>query len=135
MNVISLILAILAFGLSLFAVIYKKEGPQGPKGEKGDKGDEGDRGPKGTKGDKGDKGEEGPKGERGKDGRDGQNGKDGISVIKNEGDITAEDIIKLLASVSVINLPNTEIHASNGFYQDKGKEVNDNVTDFYDPYM
>lgn len=130
LSITSLVLAILGFSLALFSVITKKEGPQGPKGEigpqglkgdKGDKGDEGNRGPKGAKGDKGDKGDEGPKGERGKDGRDGQNGKDGISVIKNAGDISAEEIIKILASVSVINLPNTEIHAAKGFFQDKGK--------------
>ena len=134
MNIIGLVLAIFAFGLSLFSIFYKKEGPQGPKGDKGDKGeigpqgpkgdkgDEGNRGPKGAKGDKGDKGDEGPKGERGKDGRDGQNGKDGISVIKNAGDISAEEIIKILTSVSVINLPNTEIHAAKGFFQDEGRK-------------
>jgi hypothetical protein len=137
LSITSLVLAILGFSLALYSVITKKEGPQGPKGEMGprgfvgEKGDEGPQGPKGDrgpKGDKGEKGEEGPKGEKGKDGKDGKNGKDGkdgkdgVSVLKDKNDITGEDIIELLSHMTVINLPNTEIHAAKGFFQDEGRK-------------
>ena len=44
MNVISLILAIIAIGISVCSFFFKKEGP------KGDKGDKGEIGPKGLNG-------------------------------------------------------------------------------------
>ena len=128
LSITNLVLAILGFSLALYSVITKKEGPQGPKGEMGprgfvgEKGDEGPKGPKGDrgpKGDKGEKGQEGPKGEKGKDGKD---GKDGVSVLKDKNDITGEDIIELLSHMTVINLPNTEIHAAKGFFQDEGRK-------------
>lgn len=67
-------------------------------------------------GQQGEMGPQGPQGEKGED------GKDGVSVIKETPDLTGEDIVKLLSHMRTINLPNTEIHAANGFYQDKGKE-------------
>lgn len=105
LNIISLLLAIVAFCLALFAAVWKKagpEGPQGPKGEKGDPGEKGERGAAGRKGDtgeKGEKGEKGDKGDKGEDGApgaDGKDGQDGLSIIKNAGDLSKEDILKVL---------------------------------------
>ena len=93
LSIISLVVALVAVTFS--TMTYVKGGPQGEMGPQG------------------------PQGEKGEDGKD---GKDGVSVIKETPDLTGEDIVKLLSHMRIINLPNTEIHAANGFYQDKGKE-------------
>lgn len=133
MSIISLVIAIIACCLSIYAVIARKEGPQGLQGERGPKGEQGPQGERGPKGSKGDKGEQGPQGERGPqgekgpkgdDGHDGKNGvdgKDGISVIKNDGDISSEDLIKILSNLQSIKLPNTKIEA-HSFYSTEAKK-------------
>lgn len=132
-NIVSFILSLFAFGLSITALVFKKEGPQGPKGDKGEPGDKGEVGPQGEKGErglkgsKGDVGPQGEKGEPGKDGKDGvdgkpgKDGKDGASIIKEVGDLSAEDIVKTLSSVEKLDIPNTVInaktvYAKGGFY-------------------
>lgn len=135
LTVISLVVALVAVIFS--AMTYVKGGPQGemgpqgpqgemgPQGPQGEKGERGERGPKGKQGEtgpQGPQGEMGPQGPQGEKGEDGKDGKDGVSVIKETPDLTGEDIVKLLSHMRTINLPNTEIHAANGFYQDKGKE-------------
>jgi hypothetical protein len=132
-SIVSFILALLAFGLSIAALVIKKEGPQGPKGEKGDKGEPGEMGPQGEKGErglKGSKGEMGPQGEKGEPGKDGKDGadgkpgkdgKNGASIIKEVGDLSAEDIVKTLSTVEKLDIPNTVInakivYAKDGFY-------------------
>ena len=140
MNVISLILAIIAIGISVCSFFFKKEGPKGETGPKGDKGEKGERGERGMrgftgetgpKGEKGEKGETGPKGDRGLQGTKGKDGRDGISVIKDEKDLSSDEIVKLLSNLSEIKLPNTKIVASS-FYEKKDIE-NDmyDITDFY----
>lgn len=116
MVIAALIMAILALACSVFAILFKKEGPQGPQGEmgpqgpKGDKGDQGERGPKGTKGDKGDKGDVGPQGPKGKDGK---------SVIKEPGDMSAEDVHNLLSELKELNLPETTVTGKSFFESEK----------------
>ncbi len=121
MSIISLVLAIIAFGLSIYAVIVRKEGPQGPQGAKGPQGERGAKGPKGDKGEQGPQGERGLQGDKGPKGDNGVDGKDGISVIKNEGDISSEDLIKILSNLQSIELPNTKIEA-HSFYSTEAKK-------------
>ena len=97
MVIACLVISILALACSIFSIFFKKVGPQGPQGIKGDKGETGVQGPQGEKGEKGDKGE------------------DGVSVLKEDGDITGEDIVKLLSQMDVINLGKAHIKCD-GFY-------------------
>lgn len=120
MNVISLILAIIAIGISVCSFFFKKEGPKGETGPKGDKGERGERGMRGfigetgPKGDKGDKGEIGPKG---------LNGKDAI--------LNSDELLFLLSNMTEINLPNTKIIAKTF---NESKQENNDVYDAYDKY-
>lgn len=126
--VISLIFAVAAMSLSVFVLLkggpQGKEGPVGPQGPKGEKGAKGPQGEKGDKGDKGDVGPQGPvgpqgdKGADGKNGRDGKDGKDGVSVIKETGDLTGEDIVRLLSSMEEINIPNTTIRVFKAYAEE-----------------
>lgn len=115
MVIACLVISILALACSIFSILFKKVGPQGPQGEKGDKGETGSRGLKGEKGDKGEAGVQGPQGEKGEKGDKGEDGKDGVSVLKEAGDITGEDIVKLLSQMDVINLGKAHIKCD-GFY-------------------
>ena len=126
--VVSLIFAVAAMSLSVFVFLkggpQGKEGPVGPQGPKGEKGAKGPQGEKGDKGDKGDVGPQGPvgpqgdKGADGKNGRDGKDGKDGVSVIKETGDLTGEDIVRLLSSMEEINIPNTTIRVFKAYAEE-----------------
>ena len=100
MVIACLVISILALACSIFSILFKKVGPQGPQGEKGEKGDKGEAGVQGPQGEKGEKGED---------------GKDGVSVLKEAGDITGEDIVKLLSQMDVIDLGKTHIKCD-GFY-------------------
>ena len=100
MVIACLVISILALACSMFSILFKKVGPQGPQGEKGEKGDKGETGVQGPQGEKGEKGED---------------GKDGVSVLKEVGDITGEDIVKLLSQMDVIDLGKTHIKCD-GFY-------------------
>lgn len=100
MVIACLVISILALACSIFSILFKKVGPQGPQGEKGEKGDKGETGVQGPQGEKGEKGED---------------GKDGVSVLKEDGDITGEDIIKLLSQMDVIDLGKAHIKCD-GFY-------------------
>ena len=115
MVIACLVISILALACSIFSILFKKVGPQGPQGEKGDKGDKGEAGSRGIKGDKGETGVQGPQGEKGEKGDKGEDGKDGVSVLKEAGDITGEDIVKLLSQMDVIDLGKAHIKCD-GFY-------------------
>lgn len=118
MVIACLVISILALACSIFSILFKKVGPQGPQGEKGEKGDKGEDGSRGMKGDKGEtgvQGSQGPQGEKGEKGDKGEDGKDGISVLKEVGDITGEDIVKLLSQMDVIDLGKAQIKCD-GFY-------------------
>lgn len=112
MVIACLVISILALACSIFSILFKKVGPQGPQGEKGEKGDKGEAGSRGIKGDKGETGVQGPQGEKGEKG---DKGEDGVSVLKEAGDITGEDIVKLLSQMDVIDLGKTHIKCD-GFY-------------------
>jgi hypothetical protein len=126
--VVSLIFAVAAMGLSVFALLKggpqgkeRPVGPQGPKGEKGAKGPQGERGDKGDVGPQGPvgpQGEKGVDGKNGRDGKDGVNGRDGVSVIKETGDLTGEDIVRLLSSMKEINIPNTTIRVFKAYVEE-----------------
>ena len=118
MVIACLVISILALACSIFSILFKKVGPQGPQGEKGEKGDKGEDGSRGMKGDKGEtgvQGSQGPQGEKGEKGDKGEDGKDGVSVLKEVGDITGEDIVKLLSQMDVIDLGKAHIKCD-GFY-------------------
>lgn len=117
MAVVSLIFSILALASGIFALIFKRVGPQGERGATGPQGIQGEVGPKGDTGAQGPKGEDG---KNGRNGRNGKNGKDGISVIKTAGDMTGDDIVKLLSSMEVVDLKNAVIKA-NSFYTNQGE--------------
>lgn len=96
LSIVSLVIAILAIGLSICTFVLRKEGPQGPKGEKG---------------------EQGPKGD------DGAPGKDGASIIKEVGDISRDDIINVITENGKIDFGDAVVGAkrfygSEGLYQD-----------------
>lgn len=132
LSIVSLVIAILAIGLSICTFVLRKEGPQGPKGEKGDKGERGERGEKGIAGkdgkdgEKGERGERGPKGEKGEQGPkgdDGTPGKDGATIIKEVGDISRDDIMNVITENGKIDFGDAVIGAkrfygSEGLYQD-----------------
>lgn len=125
MAVVSLIFSILAFACGIFALIFKRVGPQGERGATGPQGIQGEVGPKGDIGAQGPKGEDGKNGRNGRNGKNGKDGKDGISVIKTAGDMTGDDIVKLLSSMEVVDLKNAVIKA-NSFYTNQGEY------DYYD---
>lgn len=50
-----------------------------------------------------------------KNGKGGKNRKDGKSVVKEVGDLTAEDVVSLLSKLEILSLSKTNIKA-NGFY-------------------
>ena len=54
-------------------------------------------------------------GPQGPQGIKGDKGEDGVSVLKEAGDITGEDIVKLLSQMDVINLGKAHIKCD-GFY-------------------
>ena len=120
LSIISLVLSLVAIGVCAYLFLNPKVGPQGEQGPKGDKGDKGNdglqgaRGERGMRGLQGERGEVGPQGERGEKGETGENGKDGkdgISVIKEAGDVSGDDIVKVLSNMSIVSLPNTVIKA------------------------
>lgn len=119
MQIVTLIISILALCCGVFSILVKKEGPQGPQGPKGPigptgpKGDKGEMGPQGPAGDKGPKGSKGDKGEMGPQGATGENG---VSVIKEAGDISGEDIVKVLSEMKEINLGKDTIIKCDGFF-------------------
>lgn len=132
LSIVSLVIAILAIGLSICTFVLRKEGPQGPKGDKGDKGEKGERGERGITGkdgEKGERGERGPKGEKGEqgpkgdDGAPGKDGKDGATIIKEVGDISRDDIMNVITENGKIDLGDAVVGAkrfygSEGLYQD-----------------
>ena len=132
LSIVSLVIAILAIGLSICTFVLRKEGPQGPKGDKGDKGEKGERGERGITGkdgEKGERGERGPKGEKGEqgpkgdDGAPGKDGKDGATIIKEVGDISRDDIMNVITENGKIDLGDAVVGAkrfygSDGLYQD-----------------
>ena len=132
LSIVSLVIAILAIGLSICTFVLRKEGPQGPKGEKGEQGERGERGiagkdgKDGKDGEKGERGERGPKGEKGEQGPkgdDGAPGKDGASIIKEVGDISRDDIINVITENGKIDFGDAVVGAkrfygSEGLYQD-----------------
>lgn len=107
MAVVSLVISILALLCGVFALIFKRVGPQGERGAVGPQGIQGERGPKGDTGEKG---------VDGKNGKNGKDGKDGVSVIKETGDLTGEDIIKILSDLEVINFGKGTIIKCDGYY-------------------
>lgn len=131
MAVIALIISILALGCGIFSLVFKRVGPQGERGAMGPQGPQGIQGPKGEKGEKGEKGKDGkngkdgavgaqgPKGEDGAQGPKGENGRDGISVIKDGGDISGEEIVRLLSELSVIDLGKGTVIKCDGYYDVK----------------
>ena len=132
LSIVSLVIAILAIGLSICTFVLRKEGPQGPKGDKGDKGEKGERGERGIAGkdgkdgEKGECGERGPKGEKGEQGPkgdDGTPGKDGATIIKEVGDISRDDIMNVITENGKIDFGDAVVGAkrfygSEGLYQD-----------------
>lgn len=110
MAVVTLVISILALLCGVFALVFKRVGPQGIQGERGPKGDTGE------------KGADGKNGKNGKDGKDGAvgpqgpKGNDGVSIIKDMGDLTAEDIVHLLSTLEVINLGKGTVIKCDGYY-------------------
>ena len=52
----------------------------------------------------------GPQGPKGEDGRD------GVSVIKEAGDLTGEDIVRLLSTLEVIDLGKNTVIKCDGYF-------------------
>jgi hypothetical protein len=119
MAVATLIISILALLCGVFALVFKRVGPQGERGAVGPQGPQGEPGPKG---DTGEKGADGKNGKNGKDGKDGAvgpqgpKGEDGASVIKEIGDLSGEDVVKLLSALEVVNLGKGTIIKCDGYY-------------------
>jgi hypothetical protein len=119
MAVVTLVISILALLCGVFALVFKRVGPQGERGAVGPQGIQGERGPKG---DTGEKGADGKNGKNGKDGKDGAvgpqgpKGNDGVSIIKDMGDLTAEDIVHLLSTLEVINFGKGTVIKCDGYY-------------------
>lgn len=122
MTVVTLVISILALLCGVFALVFKRVGPQGERGAVGPQGIQGERGPKG---DTGEKGADGKNGKNGKDGKDGavgaqgpkgENGRDGISVIKDGGDISGEEIVRLLSELPIIDLGKGTVIKCDGYY-------------------
>lgn len=113
MQIVTLIISILALCCGVFSILVRKEGPQGPQGAIGPKGDKGEMGPQGPTGDRGPKG---PKGDKGEIGPQGPTGENGVSVIKEAGDISGEDIVKVLSEMKEINLGKDTIIKCDGFF-------------------
>ena len=119
MAIVALIFSILALGCGIFAVLTKKVGPQGPQGEIGPQGPQGpqcEKGAKGAKGDAGRDGVDGAQGPQGEVGPQGPKGEDGVSILKEAGDLTGEDIVRMLSMLKEINLGKGTIIRCDGFY-------------------
>ena len=128
MTVAALIISILALLCGVFSLVFKRVGPQGERGPIGPQGIQGEQGPKGDTGEKGADGKNGkngkdgkdgavgPKGEQGPPGERGPKGEDGVSVIRETGDLSAEDIVKLLSALEVIDLGKGTIIKCDGYY-------------------
>lgn len=101
MNVVTLVISVLALLLSVFSLVFKRVGPKGERGAVGPQGPQG---------------EKGEQGEKGKDGKNGKNGHDGVSIIKEGGDISAEDIVRLLSTLNVIDLGKNTIIKCDGYF-------------------
>lgn len=125
MAVIALIISILALGCGIFSLVFKRVGPQGergamgPQGLQGIQGEKGEKGKDGKNGKDGADGAQGPKGEDGAQGPKGENGRDGISVIKDGGDISGEEIVRLLSELPVIDLGKGTVIKCDGYYDVK----------------
>ena len=119
MAVVTLVISILALLCGVFALVFKRVGPQGERGAVGPQGIQGERGPKG---DTGEKGADGKNGKNGKDGKDGAvgpqgpKGNDGVSIIKDAGDLSGEDIVRLLSTLEVIDLGKGTVIKCDGYY-------------------
>ena len=107
MAVAALIISILALLCGVFALVFKRVGPQGERGAVGPQGPQGEPGPKGDTGEKG---------ADGKNGKNGKDGKDGASVVKEIGDLSGEDVVKLLSALEVVNLGKGTIIKCDGYY-------------------
>lgn len=122
MTVVTLVISILALLCGVFALVFKRVGPQGERGAVGPQGIQGERGPKG---DTGEKGADGKNGKNGKDGKDGAvgpqgpKGNDGVSVIKEAGDLSGEEIVRLLSELPIIDLGKGTIIKCDGYYDVK----------------
>ena len=125
MAVVTLIISILALLCGVFALVFKRVGPQGERGAVGPQGIQGERGPKGDTGEKGEKGTDGKNGKNGKDGKDGKDGavgpqgpkgNDGVSIIKDAGDLSGEDIVRVLSTLKVIDLGKGTVIKCDGYY-------------------
>jgi hypothetical protein len=116
MQVITLIISILALCCGLFSILYRKRGPQGPQGPQGVPGPKGEKGDMGPQGATGEKGFTGPRGEKGPQGPIGENGKDGVSVIKEAGDLSGEDIVNVLSEMREINLGKDTVIICDGYF-------------------
>lgn len=122
MDVVTLVISILALLCGVFALVFKRVGPQGERGAVGPQGIQGERGPKG---DTGEKGADGKNGKNGKDGKDGAvgpqgpKGNDGISVIKEAGDLSGEEIVRLLSELPIIDLGEGTVIKCDGYYDVK----------------
>lgn len=122
MAVVTLGISILALLCGVFALVFKRVGPQGERGAVGPQGIQGERGPKG---DTGEKGADGKNGKNGKDGKDGAvgpqgpKGNDGVSIIKDAGDLSGEDIVRLLSTLKVIDLGEGTVIKCDGYYDVK----------------
>lgn len=125
MVVVTLVISILALLCGVFALVFKRVGPKGERGAVGPQGIQGERGPKG---DTGEKGADGKNGKNGKDGavgpqgpqgEQGPKGDNGVSVVKEAGDLSGEDIVRLLSTLEVIDLGKGTIIKCDGYYDVK----------------
>lgn len=125
MTVVTLVISILALLCGVFALVFKRVGPQGERGAVGPQGIQGERGPKGDTGEKGADGKNGKNGKDGKDGavgpqgEQGPKGDDGVSVIKEAGDLSGEEIVRLLSELPIIDLGKGTIIKCDGYYDVK----------------
>lgn len=116
MAVVTLVISILALLCGVFALVFKRVGPQGERGAVGPQGIQGERGPKGDTGEKGADGKNGKNGKDGAVGPQGPKGNDGVSVIKEAGDLSGEDIVRLLSTLEVIDLGKGTVIKCDGYY-------------------
>jgi hypothetical protein len=119
MAVVTLVISILALLCGVFALVFKRVGPQGERGAVGPQGIQGERGPKGDTGEKGADGKNGKNGKDGAVGPQGPKGNDGVSIIKDAGDLSGEDIVRLLSTLKVIDLGEDTVIKCDGYYDVK----------------
>ena len=119
MTVVTLVISILALLCGVFALVFKRVGPQGERGAVGPQGIQGERGPKGDTGEKGADGKNGKDGKDGAVGPQGPKGNDGVSIIKDAGDLSGEDIVRLLSTLKVIDLGEDTVIKCDGYYDVK----------------